>query len=167
MARSRANRQKPGASVRIHLGIIKDTIPQDGTTARVSRFRLATTTDTIGGIRNGTQPSQRDRLAATITVAISASLDSFDRLIDCVQLAAFRLDQLAIQFVLDRIGRCIEHVTGSFLVQLAQQAKVTFQSSLEGIATPHQLLSKFLNRFFSRHRITSLGKEGRRDQAFL
>jgi hypothetical protein len=72
---------------------------------------------------------------------------------------------LAIQLVLHRIGCSIQDITRSFLVQFSEQAEITFQGATERITTPNELFAKFLNGIFSGHRITSSGKEGRRDQA--
>jgi hypothetical protein len=80
-----------------------------------------------------------------LAIAIGATIDTIDRFIDRSQLATLRFNQLTIQLVLDRVGRSIEHVTRSFLMQLAKQAEITFQGAMEGIAPSDELFTQFFD----------------------
>jgi hypothetical protein len=140
---------------RVDLSAIEYTVPHHSTARRISRFGLATTANAIGRIRNRAEPREWDRFATTLAIAVDTTFDTTDGFVDRVKLATFRLDQLAVQFVLNGVSRSVEHVTSSLLVQLAQKAEVAFEGTMKRIAPSNELFTKLFDCFFSGHRITS------------
>ena len=67
------------------------------------------------------EPQLRNRLLTVFTQSILAHSHPFERLFNLDQLATFNLDQLAVQLVLDGVGRRIQYVAGFLLVQFLQQ----------------------------------------------
>jgi hypothetical protein len=88
-----------------------------------------------------------------------AALDTTNGIVDGIKFAAFRLDQLTIQFVLNRVSGGIEHIACLLLVQLSKQAQVALQCAMKCVATSNELLTQFDYRIFPRHRITSWDKK--------
>jgi hypothetical protein len=127
---------------RVSFYLIEDTIPHPGGTPCGLALGFTPAINAVGCIRDRSKSAQRNRLATAITITINSATVSGDGVVDRIEFSAFSFDQLTIEFILDGIGSSIKDVAGPFLMQFSEKTQITFQSTMQCIATTDQLLSQ-------------------------